>query len=59
MALQIQMNTIDEAGTATPMYPINRTSDVIVGAFAAAADASLPGESESETLDASLSLIKA
>lgn len=59
MALQIQMNTIDEAGTATPMYPINRTSDVIVGVFAAAADASLPGESESETLDASLSLIKA
>ena len=59
MALQIQMNTIDEAGKATAIYPINRTGDVIVGSFVAAAEASLPGESESETLDASLSLIKA
>lgn len=59
MALQIQMNTIDGAGTATPMYPINRTSDVIVGTFAAASKASLPGESESETLETSLGLIKA
>ena len=59
MTLQIQMNTIDEAGTATPMYPINRTSDVIVGAFAAASKASLPGESANETLATSLELIKA
>lgn len=59
MALQIQMNTIDETGTATPMYPMNRSSDVIVGAFAAATNASLPGESGNETLETSLALIKA
>lgn len=59
MALQIQMNTVDEAGSATPMYPINRTGDVIVGAFAAASKASLPGESSDETLATSLELIKA
>lgn len=59
MALQIQMNTVDEAGSATPMYPINRTGDVIVGAFAAASKASLPGESANETLATSLELIKA
>ena len=59
MALQIQMNTIDETGTATPMYPMNRSSDVIVGLFAAATKASLPGESGNETLETSLALIKA
>lgn len=59
MALQIQMNTIDETGTATPMYPMNRSSDVIVGLFAAATNASLPGESGNETLETSLALIKA
>ena len=59
MALQIQMNQMSDDGTPNPMYPINRSTDIIVGSFLASAEASLPGTSEGETLDKSLSLIKA